>query len=180
MTATLFELPAIARARGGPVGFSYARPDGGSDEWYTPPHIFDALGLTFDVDVSAPRDGVPWVPARRWFSRDDDGLSQDWDGRVWMNPPYGRNIGAWLARMADHAHGIALVFARTDTDWWHEHATTADLACFIRGRLTFLRWDGQRRREGGGNSGAPSVLLAWGGDCADAVAASALGWVVRK
>lgn len=58
------------------------------DDYYTPKDVFDALGLEFDLDVSAPPGGVPWVPAKRYYTLEDDGLTQPWFGRVWMNPPY--------------------------------------------------------------------------------------------
>lgn len=147
-----------------------------SEEWYTPPHIFDALGLTFDLDAAAPEDGVPWVPAARWYSKRDDALSQPWEGRVWLNPPYGPRVGQFLRRLAAHGDGVALVFARTDTRWWHETVPAARALCFIRGRLTFLDRDG---RPGDGTSGASSVLIAYGADCAEAVTGCGLGMVMR-
>ena len=86
-----------------------------SDDCYTPRWVFDAMGLEFDLDVAAPPGG-PWhVPARAYFTAEDDGLAQSWDGLVWCNPPYGKALGTWLNRMALHNNGIALVFARTDT-----------------------------------------------------------------
>lgn len=144
----------------------------GSSEWYTPPHIFDALGVEFDLDPAAPPGGVPWVPARRHFTRKDDGLARPWSGRVWLNPPYGRETRAWLHRLAEHGDGIALVFARSDTAWFHEFAPRATALCFVAGRLTFVPGDG---RSNASTAGAPSLLLAYGLACAIAVAASGLG-----
>lgn len=84
-----------------------------SDDYYTPLAIFDALQLRFDLDVCAPPGGVPWVPADRFYSMADDGLSQPWSGRVWMNPPYS-SPGPWVARFIQHHHGIAyLPFAKS-------------------------------------------------------------------
>lgn len=146
---------------------------GGSDEWYTPPSIFDALGVRFDLDPCAPRGGVPWVPADRHYSIEDDGLSQPWTGRVWLNPPYGAATAAWVQRLARHGAGIALVFARTETAWGQAAIASADAVCFITGRLSFIA--GASAEQRGHNAAAPSMLLAYGETCAEAVRHSGLG-----
>jgi hypothetical protein len=80
-----------------------------SDDWYTPRWIFDAAGVTFDVDVAAPVDpGRRSCPARRYLTPLEDGLTQPWDGLVWMNPPYSRTE-PWVRRWATHRDGLALV-----------------------------------------------------------------------
>jgi hypothetical protein len=163
----------LGRGMGG-----HHRAVGKSDEWYTPPHVFDALGLRFDLDPAAPAGGVPWVPADRHFSIEDDGLSQPWAGRVWLNPPYGSHTAKWIRRLAAHGAGIALVFARTDTGWFHEVAKSAHALCFLAGRLTFVPADPRciaESRPAIANAGAPSMLMAYGEACAEAVARSGLG-----
>lgn len=152
-------------------GFVHEPTVGRSVEWYTPPEIFEGLGLAFDLDPAAPVDGVPWVPAAQHFSIADEGLSQPWGGRVWLNPPYGREVGRWLERLADHGDGLALVFARTDTAWFYQAFAAATAVCFIRGRLRFISQDGSRASS----AGAPSVLLAYGLPCAAALVESGLG-----
>jgi hypothetical protein len=77
-----------------------------------------------------------------------------------------------MERLADHGHGIALVFSRTDVKWWHAAVPRATAVCFIRGRLTFIAGAGQ---SAPGNSGGPSALIAYGDDCARAIADSGLG-----
>ncbi|MET0601855.1 MAG: DNA N-6-adenine-methyltransferase [Baekduia sp.] len=148
-------------------------------EWYTPPAIFEALGLEFDLDPCAPAGGLPWIPARRFLSIDDDGLSHPWEGRVWLNPPYGRATAAWMRRLAAHGDGVALVFARTDTAWFHEVATSAHVICFIAGRLTFVPAspDQRNNERSNFNSGAPSMLMAFGEECGEVVARAGLGMV---
>jgi hypothetical protein len=128
--------PLVEGLRRGMGG--HHRTVGASDEWYTPPSLFDVLGLEFDLDPCAPAGGLPWIPARRFYSLDDDGLSQPWEGRVWLNPPYGARTAAWVRRLAAHGHGIALVFARTDTTWFHDVAPTAHAITFLAGRLNFV------------------------------------------
>jgi hypothetical protein len=147
-------------------------------EWYTPPPIFDALGLEFDLDPCGPPGGLPWGRAARTISLPSDGLLERWDGRVWLNPPYGTSTGLWVERLAEHGDGIALVFARTDTGWWQSAAAAASAVCFVEGRLSFVRGDGANV-GGGHNAGAPSTLLAFGEDCARAVAGCGLGLVAR-
>lgn len=164
--------PTALRGRKGRGMGSHQNYDGDSVEWYTPPGIFTALGLTFDLDPAAPVGGLDWVPAARHYSIDDDGLTQPWEGRVWLNPPYGPNTERWMRKLAAHGSGVALVFARTETAWWHETIVASDAVCFIAGRLTFLTAAGTPALY---NAGAPSALVAYGADCAEALATSGLG-----
>lgn len=145
---------------------------GKTSEWYTPPHVFEAIGLTFDLDPCSPPGGLDWIPARDYYCAADDGLVKAWHGRVWLNPPYGKEAGAWVQRLAEHGNGIALVFSRTDVRWWHSAASLATAVCFIEGRLTFIAGAGQ---SAPGNSGGPSALLAFGQECAKGIAQSGLG-----
>lgn len=157
------------------TGFVHERA-GGSVEWYTPPRIFAALGLPFDLDPCSPGGRVvPWIPAATHFTRADDGLRQPWHGRVWLNPPYGRDMERWLDRFAAHRRGIALVFARTDTAWFHRYATRADVLCFTRGRIAFVSPTAENRAAG---AGCGSVFLAYGRECVQALRQSGLGFVV--
>ena len=130
-----------------------------SDEWLTPPALLAALG-TFDLDPCAPIVR-PWPMAKRHFTTIDDGLKQHWGrGRVWCNPPYGRETGRWLHKLADHGHGLALIFARTDTEMFHEYVWhRAHAVLFLRGRIHFHYVDGRRAPS---NAGGPSCLVAYG------------------
>ncbi len=130
----------------------------GKDEWLTPPGIIEALG-PFDLDPCAPVNR-PWNTAAKHYTILDDGLSKPWEGRVWCNPPYGLEADRWLARMADHNNGIALIFARTETEMFFERVwKRADAVLFLRGRLYFHHVNGDRAKA---NAGAPSVLVAYG------------------
>lgn len=130
----------------------------GKDEWLTPPEVLRALGA-FDLDPCSPIRR-PWDTAREHLTALDDGLSKPWRGRVWCNPPYGAEAARWLARLADHGDGIALIFARTETAAWVEHVwAKASAILFIAGRLHFHHVDGRRAAA---NSGAPSALVAYG------------------
>jgi hypothetical protein len=125
--------------------------------WITPKPLIDALG-EFDLDPCA-HVAMPWKTAKRMLTIRDDGLTAGWNGRVWLNPPYGSEIGLWMERMARHGRGVALIFARTETDFWHRWIwpyTTGIL--FLKGRIHFHFPDGTRAKA---NSGAPSVLVAY-------------------
>lgn len=153
-------------------GFTHdRRTEASSDEWFTPPEVFAALGLRFDLDPAAPAGGVPWIPADRHFNKREDGLAQEWQGRCWVNPPYGRGTHRWLDKLAAHGDGLALVFARTDTRWFQGITAEATALCFIRGRLRFHRPDG----TAGATAPSPSLLVAFGLPCAVALAESGLG-----
>lgn len=127
------------------------------DEWLTPPDLIRSLG-PFDLDPCAPVRR-PWDTARHHYTVLDDGLKRPWFGRVWLNPPYGRETPRWLKKLSDHRNGVALVFARTETrmffDWvWGD----ADAVLFLRRRIAFFHVDG----EVAGHAGAPSCLIAYG------------------
>lgn len=136
-------------------------------EWLTPPSIIAALG-PFDLDPCAPIE-QPYPTAARVFTRQDNGLLQRWQGRVWLNPPYTNGeIEKWLGRMAEHDFGTALIFARTETDAFFRHVwDRASALLFMRGRINFHTPDGARAK---GNAGAPTVLCAYGMRDADVLA----------
>jgi len=144
-----------------------------TDTWLTPPWILDALG-PFGLDPCAAPEPRPWPTAARHIGRPDDGLAAEWPphDRVWLNPPYGPATGRWLGRLAAHGRGTALVFARTETSWFAETVWgAASGALFLNGRIRFCRPDGS---ASAGNSGAPSVLVAYGEDDARILAGCGL------
>ena len=110
-----------------------------TDEWYTPQEIIDALGR-FDLDPCAPVSPL-WETADVMYNKNDNGLTKDWFGRVWLNPPYSRPlIELFVRRLAEHGDGIALLFNRCDNklfqDIVFEQATALK---FLRNRIRFLR-----------------------------------------
>lgn len=126
--------------------------------------------------VDAP-PGMPWQTATRMIVPPHDGLSTDWSGRVWLNPPFGKAAGAWVEKLAQHGNGIALTPARTETKWFYWSVWyMADAICFVKGRPHFYRPDGTRGRS---NSGAPIALAAYGEENVQALMKSTLGIVVR-
>ncbi len=146
-----------------------------NDEWLTPPEILKPLG-EFDLDPCAP-DVRPWPVARDHISKPADGLLAEWWGRVWLNPPFGREAAMWLAKLRVHGNGIALIPARTETAMFYEsvwgHATGI---LFIKGRPHFHFVDGTRAPF---NSGAPICLVAYGEDNFLILQRSGLGAALR-
>ena len=129
-----------------------------TDDWITPKWIIDRLG-PFTLDPCAS-DSQPWPCAMAHFTKAVDGLSQKWFGEVWLNPPYGRETTRWLAKLAQHGFGTALIFARTETKMFFDHVwPKASALMFLQGRLVFCRPDGTPAEH---NSGGPSVLIAYG------------------
>jgi len=124
--------------------------------WSTPPEIFQPLNdeFCFDLDVCAE----PWnAKCDKYFSPEQDGLKEKWCGEIhqkspvcWMNPPYGREIDAWI-RKAYHesknnaATVVCLVPARTETAWWHDCCLQGEIR-FVRGRIHFTDAKGRSGR----------------------------------
>ncbi len=148
---------------------------GQSDEWFTPPEIFEALGLTFDLDPCSPGAGH-WVPAIHVYTKEDDGLSQDWFGMVFVNPPFGGRNGhvPWLRRFLFHGNGIAIVRAYTSSAWFHQWAVKADTMLFPKGKTKFIRPDGSIGKA----PGHGVVLLGMGESANKALKRSGLGLVL--
>jgi hypothetical protein len=140
--------------------------------WFTPPAIIDALGgaESFDLDPCTHADR-PWPTAQSHYTQEDDGLTLPWFGRVWLNPPYSTAlIARFLVRMVEHNRGVALIFARTETRPFHRSVWQAATGLlFLHGRLHFHRADGSRAKR---NGGAPSVLIAYGDEDRDILAAA--------
>lgn len=148
-----------------------SRPVAGTHTWLTPPEIVEALG-PFDLDPCAAPSPRPWPTAAMHFVETDDGLQMPWHGRVWCNPPFGKHTAAWLERMALHGNGIALTFARTETEMFQRWVWPyAALVMFLAKRPHFHLPDGSRAK---GNSGGPICLIAYGDDNAYALDRSGL------
>lgn len=95
-------------------------------EWATPQKLFDELNAEFDftLDPCATKENAKCA---KFYTKEDDGLAQEWPGRVYVNPPYGRAIGAWVKKAHDSVKNgeselvVMLLPARTDTDYYHRH-----------------------------------------------------------
>ena len=149
---------------------------GETSEWYTPPEIFKALDLPFDLDPYSPGSDH-WVPGKI-YKKEDDGLRQPWYGLVLMNPPFGGRNGhvRWLVKFLDHGNGVAMVRAYTSSGWWHEYVVPrAELLCFPKGKTKFIRPDGSIGKA----PGHGVVLIGMGDVACAALRRSGLGFCAR-
>lgn len=115
-----------------------------TDLWATPQLFFDELNkeFGFTLDVCANSENAK---CEKYYTKEMDGLQCNWHGVIWMNPPYGREIGKWMRKayessqmdwQTEGATVVCLVPARTDTQWWHEYAMKGEIR-FVRGRIKF-------------------------------------------
>lgn len=110
------------------------------------------------MDPCSPID-APWRLAPLWYTEKHDGLKMPWCGRVFMNPPYGSATKDWMRKLANYGNGVALVFARIETNWFNEQVwKRADAILFFDRRIQFLRQDGSTASS----ASAPSCLIAYG------------------
>jgi hypothetical protein len=141
-----------------------------ADDYYTPKWLFDALGLEFDIDVCAPEAGVPWLPTKSHFHMEMDGLAQEWNGRVWMNPPYSLPR-PWIEKFIEHDNGIALLpFSRSKMfiEIWNH----ADAVMTLPSNFKF-----EHRDHGTKGVFMPTALFALGQENADALRKSEINRV---
>lgn len=128
-------------------------------EWATPQRFFDDLDAEFHFTLDACATDAN-AKCKRYYTREDDGLVQDWSGEcVWCNPPYGKTIGQWMRKCSEEAKKpnttiVALLPSRTDTRWFHDHIyNKAKEIRFIKGRLKFN--DCKR------SAPFPSMIVIW-------------------
>lgn len=150
---------------------------GKSQTWITPKWIIDKLG-PFDLDPCEAQI-QPWKCAAVGYTVESNGLAREWNGRVFLNPPFDRyQVGKWIAKLAIHGNGIALLHARTEAEWFLPCWQRATAILFLADRLYFHYPDGRRAEA---NSGAPACLVAFGNSNVECLVNSkikgALVWV---
>lgn len=149
-----------------------------TDLWETPQAFFDQLNAEFCFSLDAC--ALPWnAKCERYYTPEQDGLSQIWTGVVWCNPPYGRKIGKWVekavASVSEGATVVMLLPARTDTQWFHRYIYHQAEIRFVPGRLKFggAKWNapfpcmvvifrpgGKNRDDAGGDGVSLKDLIA--------------------
>jgi ParB family chromosome partitioning protein len=115
------------------------------NEWYTPSKYIEAARTvmgSIDLDPASCEVAQETVQAGQYFTIDDNGLTKEWRGNVWLNPPYSKeSVGLFAAKLVEEtanlSQAIVLVNNATDTQWFHEIASVATAICFVRGRIKF-------------------------------------------
>lgn len=131
---------------------AFVQHNTGNNEWYTPPQFLESarsvLGA-FDIDPASSEIANRTVQAGEYFTEETNGLEQDWRGRIWMNPPYAANlVGKFCDKFAETieaggSSGIVLVNNASETGWWQRLASVSSALCFPKGRVRFLRPEGE-------------------------------------
>lgn len=138
-----------------------------SADHYTPPEIVSLAVKTLgaiDLDPCSNSKRDPVIPAREHYTKADNGLSLPWSGRVYLNPPYGREIGLWIKKLLSEyeagniSAAIALIPARVDTHWFSLLYPYPVL--FVSGRLRFLNFLGEAQSS----APFPSAIVYLGPD----------------
>ena len=141
-----------------------------NDEYYTPRFIFEALNLDFDLDAAAPEGGVPWIPAKKYHTETINTLEQDWQGLVWLNPPYS-NPQPFIEKFMNHGNGIALVQI-SKALWFEKVWQDAHALCLPKIHLKF-----EHKVSGTKGIFMPVVLIGMGMQAVQALHYSRLGKV---
>jgi phage N-6-adenine-methyltransferase len=140
------------------VDLKYRRAErkfSGDFEWYTPKEYIEAARSVFgaiDLDPATSAVAQKIVKAKRYYTIDDDGLDDDWDGHVWLNPPYAQ-MAQWVDKLlveyrAEKVSAAILLSSNgTDTEWFHQAAAVATAICFTKGRIKFVDGNGAGDRS---------------------------------
>ena len=124
-----------------------------SDDYYTPKWIFDTLDIYFDIDVAAPDDGPVHTPCKHYYTKETDGLLQNWTGNIFMNPPFSK-IQPWINKFINHGNGIALVpFSKSR---WFDQIWNSQIA--ITSLPQSLKYEDPK--GGNGSIFMPSMMIA--------------------
>ena len=134
-----------------------------TDLWETPQDLFDKLNEEFHFNLDAC--AIPEnAKCEKFFTPEQDGLKQEWEGTVWCNPPYGKTVGEWVAKAYQTSRNLGgvvvmLLPARTDTKWFHQYIYGKAEVRFVKGRLKF----------GNSKNSAPfpSMIVIYKGDDLD-------------
>lgn len=110
------------------------------DDWETPKDLYRTLNDEFKFNLD-PCCSEKTAKCSLFYTIKDDGLSKSWEGNVFMNPPYGRQIINWVKKAKEESNKgatvVCLVPARTDTKWWHNYCMKSAEIRFLTKRLTF-------------------------------------------
>lgn len=119
--------------------------ESGNNEWYTPTeYILSVKEVLGDIDLDPASNDLAnrWIKAKVYYDKDNNGLDKRWKGRIWLNPPFSRDLMTQFIdklisskRVTEY---ICLTNASTDTTWFHKMMDDADAICFTKGRISFV------------------------------------------
>lgn len=139
----------------------------GNNEWYTPKEYIDAARRVMgeiDVDPSSTEQANKVVMTKKFYTKESDGLTKEWKGNVWMNPPYAQPLISLFSaelvkkiKSKEVKQALVLVNNATETKWFQEMVNICNAVCLISGRVRFL--------DPSGRPGAPlqgQIVLYFG------------------
>ena len=123
----------------------------GNNEWYTPRSIIEtarAVMGSIDVDPASSDCANEVVDAETYYTAETDGLTKEWFGNVWMNPPYSTElidkfVDKLVEQKGNYKQAIVLVNNATETEWFEKIVNIASVVCFPRHRVKFYKPDGK-------------------------------------
>ena len=128
--------------------------DSGSDEYFTPGNIIECARLVLgriDLDPASSLEANATVQADRFFTIADDGLHQEWGGRIWMNHPFGRKTNKpWVDKLVSEyragrvTEAVCITFAATSEQWFRP--LLYEVQCYLHGRTNYYLPDGTLKR----------------------------------
>lgn len=128
-------------------------------DWGTPQKLFDELNAEFKFTLDACANETNYK-IDNYFTESDNALIQEWNGVIWCNPPYGRQVKEWVRKAYEESKRgntvVMLIPARTDTAYWHDYVIHGEVR-FIRGRLKFENKD----RVSIGSAPFPSAIVVF-------------------
>ena len=124
-------------------------------EWYTPQEYIEmARAVLGEIDLDPATNSLAqkWIKASSYFTKDDDGLAQQWYGRVWCNPPYGRRVNQWLEKAIDsyetgEIEAVILLLNRTGAAWYSKLKKRVSAVCEVQRRIAFIDEKGQQQKS---------------------------------
>lgn len=145
--------------------------EGLTNTWLTPMWLINSLG-EFDLD---PCGYQGHQTAKKLICLPENGLTSDWEGRVWLNPPYGKNVEYWLMKLENHGNGIALIFGRLETKWLQPFLKRNGFF-ILEGRISFIPTIDIKSH----NAGSSSILIPFGRKNIGAILSSDLKGVWKQ
>lgn len=124
-----------------------------SDEWYTPPGYIElvrSLMGGIDLDPASNRKAQEWIQAAKFYTAQENGLQQDWKGRLWLNPPYGNQTYLWTENAIrtyqnGHVEQAVLLVRPAPGSFWFQELSGLFPCCIPHKRIRFIDQSGRQQ-----------------------------------